>query len=139
MVEPFPAPLVILGLVILGLGEGALLTLLFNVLVSASPKHLAGDVGALRGTANNLSTAMGTALASAIDALRMANRVSKRELYAWSLATLDGEPAVGVWSAVQHQVDLGTRRSGVVGVAGERSSAGFLERQRPERRPVGYR
>ena len=46
-------PMVILGLVILGLGEGALLTLLFNVLVSASPKELAGDVGALRGTANN--------------------------------------------------------------------------------------
>lgn len=54
-------PVVILGLVILGLGEGALLTLLFNVLVSASPKRLAGDVGALRGTANNLSTAVGTA------------------------------------------------------------------------------
>ena len=34
------------------------------------------------------------ALASAIDALRMANRVSKRELYEWSLATVDGEPAV---------------------------------------------
>ena len=59
-------PLVILGLVILGLGEGGLLTLLFNVLVSASPKYLAGDVGALRGTANNLSTAMGTALGSAM-------------------------------------------------------------------------
>jgi MFS family permease len=56
-------PLVIVSLVVLGLGEGALLTLLFNVLVTASPKHLAGDVGALRGTANNLSTAMGTALA----------------------------------------------------------------------------
>ena len=27
------------------------------------------------------------ALASAIDALRMANRVSKRDLYEWSLAT----------------------------------------------------
>jgi MFS family permease len=57
-------PVVILGLVVLGLGEGALLTLLFNVLVSASPKRLAGDVGALRGTANNLSTAVGTAGAS---------------------------------------------------------------------------
>ncbi len=34
------------------------------------------------------------ALSSAIDALRMANRVSKRELYEWSLATIDGEPAV---------------------------------------------
>lgn len=33
------------------------------------------------------------ALASAIDALRMANRVSRREAYHWSLATLDGRPA----------------------------------------------
>jgi MFS family permease len=59
-------PLVILGLVILGLGEGALVTLLFNVLVTASPKELAGDVGALRGTANNLSTALGTAFAGVV-------------------------------------------------------------------------
>jgi len=51
---------------VLGIGEGALLTLLFNVLVSASPKELAGDVGALRGTANNLSTAVGTAVAGAM-------------------------------------------------------------------------
>ncbi len=34
------------------------------------------------------------ALASAVDALRMANRVSKREVYEWSLATLDGKPAM---------------------------------------------
>jgi transcriptional regulator GlxA family with amidase domain len=33
------------------------------------------------------------ALASAIDALRMANRVSRREAYTWSLVTLDGRPA----------------------------------------------
>ena len=59
-------PIVILGLVILGLGEGALVTLLFNVLVTASPKELAGDVGALRGTTNNLSTALGTAFASVV-------------------------------------------------------------------------
>ena len=32
------------------------------------------------------------ALASAIDALRMANRVSKRELYEWSIASIDGDP-----------------------------------------------
>ncbi|MFO7664665.1 MAG: MFS transporter [Chloroflexota bacterium] len=57
-------PVVILGLIIIGLGEGAMLTLLFNVLVSASPKELAGDVGALRGVANNMSTALGTAFAS---------------------------------------------------------------------------
>ncbi|MCX7790756.1 MAG: MFS transporter [Chloroflexaceae bacterium] len=57
---------VIGSLIIVGLAEGALLTLVFNVLVSASPKELAGDVGALRGTANNLSTALGTAVASAL-------------------------------------------------------------------------
>src|SRR5262249_25934440 len=37
---------VMLGLLLVGIGEGTLLTLLFNVLVSASPKRLAGDVGA---------------------------------------------------------------------------------------------
>ena len=57
-------PLVILGLIVLGLGEGSLLTLMFNVLVSSAPKELAGDVGALRGVANNLATALGTAFAS---------------------------------------------------------------------------
>src|SRR5262249_36466539 len=59
-------PVVIVGLVMAGLGEGALLTLMFNVLVAASPRELAGDVGALRGVANNLSTALGTAFASVV-------------------------------------------------------------------------
>ncbi len=49
-----------------GLGEGALVTLLFNVLVTASPRKLAGDVGSMRGATNNLATAVGTALASAL-------------------------------------------------------------------------
>jgi hypothetical protein len=40
--------------------------LLFNVLVSASPKRLAGDVGALRGVANNVSNALGAAFASVV-------------------------------------------------------------------------
>ncbi len=57
-------PVIILALVTLGIGEGALITLVFNVLVAASPKELAGDVGALRGVMNNLSTAIGTAIAS---------------------------------------------------------------------------
>src|SRR5262245_46432983 len=57
---------VILGLLFVGIGEGTLLTLLFNVLVSASPKRLAGDVGALRGVANNVSTAVGAAFASVV-------------------------------------------------------------------------
>jgi MFS family permease len=59
-------PVVIFSLIVLGLGEGSLLTLLFNVMVSASPKELAGDVGALRGVANNLSTALGTAFAGVV-------------------------------------------------------------------------
>jgi MFS family permease len=57
---------VIVGLVLVGIGEATLLTLLFNVLVSASPKRLAGDVGALRGVANNVSNAVGAAFASVI-------------------------------------------------------------------------
>jgi len=56
----------LVGLVAIGLGQGALATLLFNVLVSASPKELAGDVGALRAAANNLSASVGTALMGAL-------------------------------------------------------------------------
>jgi hypothetical protein len=58
--------LVILFLVMIGTGQGALVTLLFNVLVTASPKQFAGDVGSLRGTTNNLAAAVGTAVASAL-------------------------------------------------------------------------
>ncbi len=54
------------GLLMIGVGEGTLLTLLFNVLVSASPKELAGDVGALRGVANNVSSALGSAFAGVV-------------------------------------------------------------------------
>lgn len=57
---------VMLGLVLFGIGQGSLVTLLFNVLVTASPKELAGDVGSLRGTAQNLAAAVGTALAGAL-------------------------------------------------------------------------
>ena len=51
--------MVILSMFLTGLGEGALFTLLFNVLVTASPKELAGDVGSLRGTTNNLANGVG--------------------------------------------------------------------------------
>ena len=43
--------LVILGLVLFGLGQGALVTQLFNVLVTSAPLKFVGDVGSLRGTA----------------------------------------------------------------------------------------
>lgn len=57
---------VVFGMTLAGLGEGALVTLLFNVLVTASPKRLAADVGSVRGATNNLATAVGTALAMAL-------------------------------------------------------------------------
>jgi predicted MFS family arabinose efflux permease len=57
---------VLFGLVLFGIGQGSLVTLLFNVLVTASPKELAGDVGSLRGTTNNLAAAVGTATAGAL-------------------------------------------------------------------------
>ncbi len=57
---------VLFGLVAFGIGQGALVTLLFNVLVTASPKELAGDVGSLRGTTQNLAAAVGTAVAGAL-------------------------------------------------------------------------
>ncbi|TVQ33898.1 MAG: MFS transporter [Phycisphaeraceae bacterium] len=57
---------VMLGLVVVGLGQGALVTLLFNVLVTAAPKEAAGDVGSLRGVTQNLAAAVGTAMAGAL-------------------------------------------------------------------------
>ena len=56
----------ILGLFVFGVGQGALVTLVFNVLVTASPRELAGDVGSVRGTVQNLASAVGTAVAGAL-------------------------------------------------------------------------
>ena len=56
----------ILGLIVFGIGQGALVTLVFNVLVTAAPKHLAGDVGSIRGTTQNLASAVGTAVMGAL-------------------------------------------------------------------------
>ncbi|GEC75620.1 MFS transporter [Microbacterium maritypicum] len=56
----------IAGLIVFGIGQGALVTLVFNVLVTAAPAELAGDVGSLRGTTQNLASAVGTALAGVL-------------------------------------------------------------------------
>jgi uncharacterized membrane protein YqhA len=56
---------VIIGLITVGLGQGALVTLLFNVLVTSAPKEYAGDVGSMRGVTQNLAAAVGTALVGA--------------------------------------------------------------------------
>jgi hypothetical protein len=59
-------PAVVAGLLMLGLAEGVLLTLLLNVLVSASPVDQAEEVGSLRSTTSSLAAALGTALSTAI-------------------------------------------------------------------------
>lgn len=56
----------IAGLIVFGIGQGALVTLVFNVLVTSAPKELAGDVGSIRGTTQNLASAVGTAVAGAM-------------------------------------------------------------------------
>ncbi len=56
----------IAGLIVFGVGQGALVTLVFNVLVTSAPKELAGDVGSIRGTTQNLASAVGTAVAGAM-------------------------------------------------------------------------
>ncbi|MFF1529979.1 MFS transporter [Cellulomonas sp. NPDC058312] len=56
----------ILGLLVFGIGQGSLVTLVFNVLVTSAPKRLAGDVGSIRGTTQNLASAVGTALVGAL-------------------------------------------------------------------------
>ena len=56
----------LIGLIIFGLSHGSLMTLLLNVLVTSSPSGLAGDVGSLCGTTNNLAVAVGTALAGVL-------------------------------------------------------------------------
>jgi hypothetical protein len=58
--------MVIFGLIMIGLGQGALATLLFTTMAATSSEELAGDVGALRGTTANLAGAIGTAIAGAL-------------------------------------------------------------------------
>lgn len=86
---------VLFGLVVFGIGQGALVTLVFNVLVTSAPKELAGDVGSLRGTTNNLAAAVGTALAGAL----MVGLLS-----AAVMARLAENPVLPV--SLQEQVDL---------------------------------
>lgn len=58
--------LTVLGLVVFGIGQGALVTLVFNVLVTATTPDRAGDVGSLRGSTQNLASAVGTSVVGAL-------------------------------------------------------------------------
>lgn len=55
---------VVAGLVTLGLAQGCIVALVFNTLLSSSPKELAGDVGAWRGLTHNVSGSAGIAVAT---------------------------------------------------------------------------
>jgi MFS family permease len=55
---------VVIGLILLGLGQGSIVALVFNTLLSSAPKELAGDVGAWRGLVHNLSGSVGIAVIS---------------------------------------------------------------------------
>jgi len=53
---------IVFGLIMLGLGQGSIVALVFNTLLSASPKELAGDVGAWRGLVHNMSGSVGISI-----------------------------------------------------------------------------
>src|SRR5690606_19138170 len=57
---------VMTGLALAGLGEGALTTHLFSVLIARAPRELAQDVAPLCGAAGYLAARVGTALAGAL-------------------------------------------------------------------------
>lgn len=68
---------VVLGLIAAGSGLGALMTLLFDALVEATPPGLSGDAGALRGTANNLAAGVATAAISALVVGLLSARITR--------------------------------------------------------------
>lgn len=57
---------IVIGLITLGLAQGCIVALVFNTLLTAAPKELAGDVGAWRGLTHNLSGSAGIAVATAL-------------------------------------------------------------------------
>ncbi|UCN15349.1 MFS transporter [Cellulomonas iranensis] len=151
----------VLGLVVFGVGQGALVTLVFNVLVSAAPRTLAGDVGSVRGTTQNLASAVGTALAGALLVTVLSvnvgravaehvelppslvaqvdlddvNFVSNDDLRA-ALARTDATPAqVEAAVAVNEQARLDTLRLGLLVLAGVSATAVLPASRLPRYRP----
>jgi len=151
----------ILGLVVFGVGQGALVTLVFNVLVTAAPRRLAGDVGSIRGTTQNLASAVGTALVGALLVtilgvgvgravlahpelppslvaqvdLDSVDFVSNDDLRA-VLSRTDADPAqVEAAVAVNEEVRLDTLRLGLLVLAGLSATAALPASRLPRYRP----
>jgi MFS family permease len=151
----------ILGLLVFGVGQGALVTLVFNVLVTAAPKQLAGDVGSIRGTTQNLASAVGTALVGALlvtilsvnvgravvehpelpadlvaqvdlDAVNFVSNDELREV----LAGTDADPAqVDAAIALNEEARLNTLRLGLLVLAGVSATAILPASRLPRYRP----
>lgn len=59
-------PMVIVGMLVVGCGEGTLATLLFKVLITSTPREAAADIEPLCNATGYLAAAVGTALAGAL-------------------------------------------------------------------------
>lgn len=57
---------IVVGLILLGLSQGAIVALVFNTLLTKAPKEIAGDVGAWRGLVHNISGSVGISVISAV-------------------------------------------------------------------------
>ncbi len=152
----------VLGLVVFGVGQGALVTIVFNVLVTAAPRQQAGDVGAIRGTTQNLASAVGTALVGALLVtilgigvgravlahpelppslvaqvdLDSVDFVSNDDLRETLRSRTDADPAqVGAAVAVNEQVRLDTLRVGLLVLAGLSAVAALPASRLPRYRP----
>ena len=79
---------IVLGLITLGLAQGAIVALVFNTLLSASPKEKAGDVGAWRGLVHNMSGSVGIAVAGAL-AVALLSTLIQSSLVDHPIITLD--------------------------------------------------
>ncbi|WP_336659613.1 MFS transporter [Leucobacter sp. USHLN153] len=162
--ETFPT---IIGLIAFGIGQGALVTLVFNVLVTAAPTHAAGDVGSIRGTAQNLASAVGTAVMGAVLVTTLglgigsavadhpdlppelvaqvdldnANFVSNDELRSLLSATTADDAQVEAAIAINEEQRLRTLKLGFLLLAGVSALAAIpasrLPRYRPEEIPAG--
>lgn len=152
----------VLGLVVFGVGQGALVTIVFNVLVTAAPARQAGDVGAIRGTTQNLASAVGTALVGALLVtilgigvgravlahpelppslvaqvdLDSVDFVSNDDLREALRSRTDADPAqVDAAVAVNEQVRLDTLRVGLLVLAGLSAVAALPASRLPRYRP----
>jgi len=152
----------VLGLVVFGVGQGALVTIVFNVLVTAAPREQAGDVGAIRGTTQNLASAVGTALVGALLVtilgigvgravlahpelplslvaqvdLDSVDFVSNDDLREALRSRTDADPAqVDAAVAVNEQVRLDTLRVGLLVLAGLSAVAALPASRLPRYRP----